>query len=256
VLAGASLAMHLSEVKVASDVLAPGVGGAALLLLAQLAYVPNAIIWAVAYTLGPGFAFGTGTTVSPTGSALGAVPLFPMLAAIPSGGHPGGPGWVPVAVLALPYLAGVFAGAITVRITPTPVIEAAALWGFTAGAAAGLLVGLAAAFAGGPLGHGRLASVGPNGFQVGLVAILELGITAALSAAAANWLILRRAQNRVRETALIGPQPSPRRPLLPHGQRDEGDDASGHRIYLNPWATDEEEIPVGVVEEYPHPDSS
>ena len=256
VLAGASLAVHLSEVRVASDVLTPGVGGAALLLLAQLAYVPNAIIWAVAYTVGPGFAFGAGTTVSPTGTALGPVPLFPMLAAIPSGGHPGVPGWVPVAVLALPYLAGVFAGVVTVRITPTPVIEAAALWGFTAGAAAGLLVGLAAAFAGGPLGNGRLASVGPNGFQVGLVAILELGITAALSAAAANWLILRRAQNRVRETALIGPQPSPRRPLLPHGQRDEGDDASGHRIYLNPWATDEEEIPVGVVEEYPHPDSS
>ena len=34
----------------------------------------------------------------------------------------------------------------------------------------------------------------PSGFQVGLVAILELGITAALSAAGANWLILRRAQ--------------------------------------------------------------
>ena len=99
---------------------------------------------------------------------------------------------MPVAVLALPYLAGVFAGVVTVRIAPTPVIEAAPLWGFAAGTAAGVLAGLAAAFAGGPLGNGRLASVGPSGFQVGLVAILELGITAALSAAAANWLILRR----------------------------------------------------------------
>ena len=264
VLAGASLAVHLPEVRVASDVLAPGVGGAALLLLAQLAYVPNAIIWAAAYTLGPGFAFGTGTVVSATGSALGAVPLFPMLAAMPtgtgpSGGHPGGPGWFPVAVLALPYLAGVFAGVVTVRIAPTPVIEAAPLWGFTAGAAAGVLAGLAAAFAGGPLGNGRLASVGPNGFQVGLVAILELGITAALSAAAANWLILRRAQKRFRETAPIGPQPPPD-PLLPPGQRDETDDAHGHRIYVNPWAAaaadEEEEIPVGVIEEYPDSDLS
>ena len=201
VLAGASLAVHLPEVKAASDALAPGVGGAALLLLAQLAYIPNAIIWAVAYTLGPGFAFGTGTVVAPTGSALGAVPLFPMLAAMPAGARPGGPGWVPVAVLALPYLAGVFAGVVTVRIAPTPVIEAAPLWGFAAGTAAGLLAGLAAAFAGGPLGNGRLASVGPSGFQVGLVAILELGITAALSAAGANWLILRRAQKRFREAA-------------------------------------------------------
>ena len=233
VLAGASLAVHLPEVRVASDVLAPGVGGAALLLLAQLAYVPNAIIWAVAYTLGPGFAFGAGTVVSPTGSALGAVPLFPMLAALPtgvgpSGGHPGGPG--SVAVLALPYLAGVFAGVVTVRIAPTPVIEAAPLWGFTAGTAAGVLAGLAAAFAGGPLGNGRLASVGPSGFQVGLVAILELGITAALSAAAANWLILRRAQKQVPRdqprhrpaatTAGAAPAPGParrdrRRPRAP-----------------------------------------
>ena len=248
VLAGASLAVHLPEVRVASDVLAPGVGGAALLLLAQLAYIPNAIIWGVAYTLGPGFAFGTGTVVTPTGTALGAVPLFPMLAAIPSGARPGGPGWVPVAVLALPYLAGVFAGVVTVRVAPTPVLEAAALWGFIAGTATGLLAGLAAAFAGGSLGHGHLASVGPNGFQVGLVAILELGITAALSAAAVNWLILRRAQKRLRETALIGPQLPPA-PLLPHGQHDEHDNASGHRIYLNPWATDEE-LPVGLIEDY------
>ena len=88
--------MHLPEVKAASDALAPGAGGAALLLLAQLGYAPNAIIWAVAYTLGPGFAFGAGTVVAPTGSVLGAVPVFPMLAALPSGAHPGGPAWVPV----------------------------------------------------------------------------------------------------------------------------------------------------------------
>src|SRR5205085_8793710 len=100
VLTAASLAVHLPQVRVASDALSPGVGGAALLLLAQLAYVPNAIVWAIAYTLGPGFAFGTGTVVAPTGSALGAVPVFPMLAALPTGirpagARPGGPGWVP-----------------------------------------------------------------------------------------------------------------------------------------------------------------
>ena len=196
VLAGASLAVHLPEVRAATDALAPGMGGAALLLLAQLAYAPNAVIWAIAYTLGPGFAFGTGTVVAPTGSVLGAVPVFPMLAAIPSRAQPGGPAWVPVALLALPYLAGIFAGIVTVRIAPTPVIEAAPLWGFAAGTAAGGLIGLGAAFAGGPLGDGRLSAVGPSGFQVGLVAILEIGITAALTAAAANWLILRRASPR------------------------------------------------------------
>jgi hypothetical protein len=241
VLAGASLAVHLPEVRVASDALAPGAAGAALLLLAQLAYIPNAIVWAIAYTLGPGFAFGTGTVVAPTGSALGAVPIFPMLAALPAGSRPGGPGWVPIAVLALPYLAGIFAGIVTVRIAPTPVIEAAALWGFAAGTAAGLLTGLGAAFAGGPLGSGRLASVGPSGLQVGLVAILEIGITAAVSAAGANWLILRRAAGR-----RTGPHPAPSEPAAAvpaplTGVVDETDDADGHRIYLNPWAAADEE---------------
>jgi hypothetical protein len=244
VLAGASLAVHLPEVKAASDALAPGLGGAALLLLAQIAYIPNAIIWAVSYSLGPGFAFGTGTVVAPTGSALGAVPVFPMLAAMPAGARPGGPGWVPLVVLALPYLAGIFAGVVTVRIAPTPVIEAAPLWGFAAGTAAGVLAGLAAAFSGGPLGNGRLASVGPSGFQVGLVAILELGITAALSAAGANWLILRRAPRGVwgggqppQERGVPGGRPPGS--ALPRGQRDETDDAHGHRIYVNPWADGE-----------------
>jgi len=46
---------------------------------------------------------------------------------------------------------------------------------------------------------------------------------------------LRRAQSRLREAA---PEPPPD-PLLPPGQRDEGDDAHGHRIYVNPWAADE-----------------
>ena len=78
-------------------------GGAALLLLAQLAYASNAIIWAVAYTLGPGFAFGAGTVVAPTGSALGAVPVFPMLAAMPPAAALAVRStWVPVAVLAVP----------------------------------------------------------------------------------------------------------------------------------------------------------
>ena len=245
VLAGASLAVHLSEVRAATDVLAPGIGGAALLLLAQLAYAPNAVIWAIAYTLGPGFAFGTGTVVAPTGSVLGPVPVFPMLAAIPSGARPGGPAWVPVVVLALPYLAGIFAGIVTVRIAPTPVIEAAPLWGFAAGTAAGGLAGLGAAFAGGPLGDGRLSAVGPSGFQVGLVAILEIGVTAALVAAAANWLILRRATRRRTGPGGDGGMESPHERGVP-GDRlpgptlvDETDDAAGHRIYLNPWAAEE-----------------
>jgi hypothetical protein len=136
-------------------------------------------------------------------------------------------------------------------------IEAAALWGFAAGAAAGALAGLAAAFAGGPLGDGRLAAVGPSGWQVGLVAVLEIGVTAALTAAAANWLMFRRAQGglggRVGPSraggsrGVVPPEDTELTPIRV-GVIDEYDDAGGHRIYMNPWADneagdDEEEDP-------------
>jgi uncharacterized protein DUF6350 len=241
VLAGLSLAVHLPEVKAATDALAPGPTGAALLLLAQLAYVPNAIIWAVAYLLGPGFAFGAGTVVAPTGSALGAVPAFPMLAALPAGSRSALPVWATVLVLATPYLAGVFAGIVTVRITPTPVIEAAALWGLAAGAATGALAGVAAAFSGGPLGDGRLAAVGPSGWQVGLVAMLEIGVTAALTAAAATWLMFRKRTPRSGPLEQRRHRPEPVDLTgIQVGVIDELDDDDGHRIYVNPWAYEDD----------------
>jgi hypothetical protein len=248
VLAGGSLAVHLAEFRAATEALDPGLMGAALLLLAQLAYVPNAIVWAIAYTLGPGFAFGTGTVVAPTGSALGAVPIFPMLAALPSGARPGGPGLIPLLVLAVPYLAGAFGGIVTARIAPTPVLEAAPLWGFVAGAATGALVGLTAAFSGGPLGDGRLAVVGPSGWQVALVAVLEIGVTAALTAGATNWVILRRTVRR-RAVGLPIPDDADDQDTVPipvvvmPGVVDETDDADGHRIYLNPWAAWDQDEP-------------
>jgi hypothetical protein len=240
-LAAAALAVHLPEVKAATNALAPGPTGAALLLLAQLAYVPNAIIWAVAYLLGPGFAFGAGTVVAPTGSALGPLPAFPMLAALPSGAKSAGPPWLAILVLATPYLAGVFAGIVTVRITPTPVIEAAALWGLAAGVATGAVTGLAAAFSGGPLGDGRLAAVGPSGWQVGLVAMLEIGVTAALTAAATTWLMFRKKIPKDRPADETQRASRSAEPPIRVGVIDETDDAGGHRIYLNPWAGEEED---------------
>jgi hypothetical protein len=76
VLAGASLATHLSQYRALDATLAPGAVGGLLLLLAQLAYVPNAIGWAVCYSLGPGFAFGTATVVAPTGPRSGHCRCF------------------------------------------------------------------------------------------------------------------------------------------------------------------------------------
>ncbi len=169
----------------------PGAVGSALLLLAQLAYVPNAVVWAISFTLGPGFAFGTGTVIAPTGSALGQLPAFPMLAALPSGMHSGVPPLLSAAVLVVPYLAGAFGGLLMARAAPVLALEAAPLWGFACGVLAGCVLGVLASVAGGPLGDGRLAAVGPSGWQVGVVAALEVGVAAAVTAGVVNWWRLR-----------------------------------------------------------------
>jgi hypothetical protein len=235
VLAAASLAIHLGSYKAAVSALNPGIGGSALLLLASLSYLPNSVIWAVAYMLGPGFAFGVGTAVSPSGSALGAVPAFPMLAAVPVGVRAAFPPWLGFFILVLPYLAGALAGLMTVRIAPTPTLEAAPLWGLLTGSLTAAVIGFAAKLSGGPLGAGRLASVGPAGGEVGLVAVLEIGVTAALVAGAANWLILR---HHIRRLPAAAPAAERLSGPLPRLVVDQTDDDGGHRIYVDPWAND------------------
>jgi hypothetical protein len=244
VLAGASLAAHLGQYATLSRGLEPGAVGSVLLLLIQVAYVPNAIVWAIAFTLGPGFAFGTGTMVAPTGAALGQLPAFPLLAALPQGMHGGTPPVLTVAVLALPYLAGCVAGLLLVRAAPTPAVEIAPLWGLACGVATGGVLGVLAAFSGGPLGDGRLAAVGPSAWQVGAVAALEIGIASAVTAGVANWLRMGGRLGRTSGPAagpgaggLVGstrlPQPRP--------SNEDGD--SGHMIYLDPWAGDDASTP-------------
>ncbi len=274
VLAGASLAAHLGSFNSVNGELAPGIVGALLLVLAQLAYVPNAIIWAISFMLGPGFAFGAGTVVAPTGSALGELPAFPMLAALPAGVHSALPAWLSVSVLALPFLAGAFGGLLMARAAPTSALEAAPLWGFASGALAGCATGALAAFAGGPLGDARLSVVGPSGWQVAAVGTLEMGVAAAVTAGVVNWLSLRRvAAARAAAGAtgggagLTGAGPGGPGPAGRGGPERGGperggqvairvtgqpgthlgpglvaaaEDDSGHTIYLDPWAGEAE----------------
>jgi Family of unknown function (DUF6350) len=134
----------------------------------------------------------------------------------------------------VPYLAGVFGGLLTVRTAPTPAFEIAPLWGFGSGVVAGCAMGVLAAFAGGPLGSGRLSAVGPSAWQASLVTILEVGVASAVTAGLVNWLWMRRVPVAASE------------PDGPAGWAESTDDAAdeagpdgGHRIYLDPWAEDE-----------------
>ncbi|MFJ7912896.1 DUF6350 family protein [Kitasatospora sp. NPDC096204] len=149
-----------------------GSGPAALvgLVLLALVLLPNAVLWGTAYALGPGFAVGTGTVVSPAGTALGPVPEFPLFALLPADG----PGGWRLAVSALPLLAGVVPAVLLGRAAagrrlpgragerPEPWPPAATA---VAALAAALSVGAGAAvlgwLSGGALAGERLAWVGP-----------------------------------------------------------------------------------------------
>ncbi|WP_020576917.1 DUF6350 family protein [Actinopolymorpha alba] len=198
-LVGASLVAHAGTLLDLTRGLAPGPVGLVLLLFMCLAYLPNAAVFAAAFALGPGFAAGTGTVVAPTGVALGPLPAFPLLAALPAGEAP--PGWV-MGVLVMPILAGAVAGVVAVRRYPTYGVDTSALRGGLAGVAAGLIFTGCAAVAGGAAGPGRLADVGPSVLQVGVVAVSTLGIAGAVGVLATRgwrWVLARQRATRARD---------------------------------------------------------
>jgi hypothetical protein len=186
----ASLLFHVSEMADIYGVLGPGVVGGVLLTVVAIAYLPNAAIWAVSYAVGPGFAVGAGTSVAPSGVFVGMIPSFPPFAALPS---PGPAPLVSLLALAVPFAAGVVGGVLTIRALPSAVSEAAPLWGFVCGVMTGGGLAFLAALSGGPVGGSRMAVMGPSAWQTGLMAALEVGVSAAIAAWAANWHLLRHA---------------------------------------------------------------
>ena len=88
-----------------------GVVGQAGVTVACLAFAPNVAVWGAAYLLGPGFAVGTDTVVSPGDVLIGPLPGLPVLAGLPPVPLSGlGP-----ALLGVPVVAGICAGALLAR---------------------------------------------------------------------------------------------------------------------------------------------
>jgi hypothetical protein len=184
-----AIVVNFDQVRALSDVLKPGFVGGVLLLLVQLLYLFNVVIWGMSYIAGPGFSVGADTLVAPTGVQLGTVPSLPMLGALPDSGP--APMWM-MAVIAVPFAAGAVAGVVVARISPSPAYEAAPLWGFLTGVTTGLAAAALAALSGGPIGGGRLTVVGPPAWEVALSVTLEVGVAAGISAGVTNLLLLSR----------------------------------------------------------------
>ncbi len=185
----AQLIRHLDRVTALHEALNPGVAGGIALLLAQLALVPNALVWAAAYALGSGFAVGAGSVVAPAATELGLLPGLPMLGALPAAG-PGSP--VLLFWLAAGALAGGLAATLVVRARPAMRFDASSLAGGLVGVLAGVVFVALGWAAGGDLGVVRLTGLGPRLLPLLVMAGTTMGLAGLLTGLVLGLLRLRR----------------------------------------------------------------
>jgi hypothetical protein len=178
-----------------------GIDGGIALTMAELAVLPNLVVWTAAWMLGPGFALGAGSSVAPGGTVLGPVPGIPLLGALP-----GAAPLLGALLLVVPVLLG-FVGAWIVGTARRRASAEVEWWRPLAVAAASALVagvtlGLLARWSSGGVGPGRMTVVGPDGLAVGLVAAITIGLGALAGGYAA---FVARAQRDDAATSLDAP---------------------------------------------------
>ena len=196
------LIIHWNLVVAVYEALDAGAVGGAALTLAQLGFIPNLAVFALAWVSGSGFALGAGSHVGPLGTAVGPLPSIPVLAAIPSG--PLDYGFV---ALVVPVLAGVLAGwwflregenhfdewlSIKVRVRWLTAAASTLVLGIIVGAATGLLAGVLASITHGSAGIGRLNDIGPDPLRTAVWVAAEAGIGVVIGYAAGPWLERRQ----------------------------------------------------------------
>jgi hypothetical protein len=157
-----------------------GLGGFAL-TIAQIAFLPNVVVWVASWLIGPGFAIGTGSSVSALSTQLGPVPAVPLLGAVPTGDLAFG-----FIGLLVPIAAAFVVGAVLFarlnRAEPLLLVGT----GLATGVIGGALLGLLAWFSAGAAGPGRLVQVGPDPWAVAGLAALEIGLAATAGLFAAS----------------------------------------------------------------------
>ena len=172
------------------------VGGVAVTAL-QLALLPDLVVWTASWFIGPGFAIGTGSQVSPLGTSLGPLPALPIFGALPTGESS-----LAFAGLLVPVVAGFFAGAAVrpalARALDGVRLPAVLLVGLGGGVAGAVLLGLLAWASAGSAGPGRLADVGPSPVAVAVVALLELAPAIAIGLASGAVIPRRGRRDRSR----------------------------------------------------------
>jgi hypothetical protein len=208
------LFIHWNLVVAVYEGLDAGAMGGAVLTIAQLGFIPNLAVFALAWVSGSGFALGAGSQVGPLGTAVGPLPSVPVFAAIPAGSLDFG-----FVALVVPVIAGVLAGwwflregenhfdewlSIKVRTRWFTAAASTLALGIIIGAAAGLLAGALAWIARGSAGIGRLTDLGPDPLWTAVWLAAEVGIGVVVGYAAGPWLERRRQQREADLGAVQG----------------------------------------------------
>lgn len=174
------LALHVDQAATMFSRLHTSPSEAGLYALGNAALAPNATLFAGSWLLGPGFAVGGATVVSPGLVVMGPLPVVPLLAALPDSGE--GPGWVAALLLVPPLLAALAAGrALRGRLLRW---DHLALAGCGGGLVAALAFTVLASVAGGAAGPGRMRHVGPFVPMVLTHSLAALGVGALVGAVA------------------------------------------------------------------------
>ena len=83
VLLGIGILAGWSQIVATYQELHAGAVGDTAVTLLQLGFLPNLVIYAIAWSTGAGFSFGAGTSVGLTSSNAGTLPMLPILGAVP-----------------------------------------------------------------------------------------------------------------------------------------------------------------------------
>ena len=126
-----------------------------MIVLAQLLFIPNAIVWALSWLSGPGFYLGSDALHSPTSAPVGPIPAIPLFGATPASA-PGN--WVILALIVFGVALGVY---LRLRKGSESLLDVLYQGGITAVviAAVYLVTSLGSALV---LGNGRLSFLGPR----------------------------------------------------------------------------------------------
>jgi len=185
-----ALALSFDDAATMTSRLHPNPSEAGLYALVNTAFVPNAALFTGSWLLGPGFAVGGATLVSPGAVVLGPLPVVPLLAALPATGTPAG--WVG-GLMALPPLVAAWSAFRVLRGRLLP-WDRLLLAGCGGGLVAGFAFAVLASLSGGAAGPGRMRFVGPFTRDVLVHSVTACGIGALLGASVLAALAWRSAR--------------------------------------------------------------